>query len=516
MNWLRSRPAWLWITTAATIVYLLVELSFNAKLLDVIGGHSTAQEIDAIESWGRIISGYAVALVFWPTLILQISKRCSVAATAGFVLGATIVVIGLVYVAEENLVGSIAKNSTAEQKARAGNLLLLQQGILDEQIELSGIKIEDRASPASKAFIAALPVLALHIHDLDDKLATDKHQILEAQVVKAYHGSDGAYEIYTKSLRSIWETWNTYAVASNAYDDALAEIASKQANAWREYLTQLGRRGYRPDTLPVYAYSEARKQVRALGVPVTDHWAADDRVAFNRAIERRVMSKADAQFNEGLAAEGLASIPPGYSLTKFAGLEVVQSKWRKQIGYPEGVKLNAYSINNYPTQMQFEKDVFSKAIDINIREQLDVLDADPASFVTNGRMNRIGTDNVLGLIAPTIALSLSFLGAIVHIFKLCALLAQIVARNPIGSLRKYGAVFAAAASVVLTFSFLDTSSITQSELYTDLHEVVVQGQGSGYARLIRGAINAQPVLYEASSFVSPLLWHPNFGVEARK
>ncbi len=47
-----------------TPLYLWLELSFGVNLLDIIGSDVTPEETDAIEHWGRLISGLAVALVF--------------------------------------------------------------------------------------------------------------------------------------------------------------------------------------------------------------------------------------------------------------------------------------------------------------------------------------------------------------------------------------------------------------------------------------------------------------------
>src|SRR5690554_1087452 len=50
----------------ATLVYLVVEFAFSAWLIDVLGGPATKDNIKEVEHWGRIISGFAVALMFWP------------------------------------------------------------------------------------------------------------------------------------------------------------------------------------------------------------------------------------------------------------------------------------------------------------------------------------------------------------------------------------------------------------------------------------------------------------------
>src|SRR3546814_6276142 len=48
-----TRPAPYVIAMALmTAAYLLFELGFNARLLDVVGGYATLDEIHAIEQWG--------------------------------------------------------------------------------------------------------------------------------------------------------------------------------------------------------------------------------------------------------------------------------------------------------------------------------------------------------------------------------------------------------------------------------------------------------------------------------
>ena len=46
---------------ALTVAYLLCELAFNARLLDVVGGRQ-AESVHALEHYGRLLSGTAVAL----------------------------------------------------------------------------------------------------------------------------------------------------------------------------------------------------------------------------------------------------------------------------------------------------------------------------------------------------------------------------------------------------------------------------------------------------------------------
>ncbi|MEG0885399.1 MAG: hypothetical protein RSH52_29570, partial [Janthinobacterium sp.] len=58
------------ILIVLTIMYLCVELGFNARLLDVVGGDVKPHDVEGVEFYGRSLSGIAAALV-----VLQLMWR---------------------------------------------------------------------------------------------------------------------------------------------------------------------------------------------------------------------------------------------------------------------------------------------------------------------------------------------------------------------------------------------------------------------------------------------------------
>lgn len=68
------RFQYLLLMIVLTPLYLWLELSFGVNLLDTIGSDVTTEDTDAIEHWGRLISGLAVALVFLKTWWAQCEK----------------------------------------------------------------------------------------------------------------------------------------------------------------------------------------------------------------------------------------------------------------------------------------------------------------------------------------------------------------------------------------------------------------------------------------------------------
>ena len=60
-----------------TGLYLMFELAFNARLLDVVGGTATTEQVHNIEIFGKLLSGTAAALVVLQLLITMRSRSAT-------------------------------------------------------------------------------------------------------------------------------------------------------------------------------------------------------------------------------------------------------------------------------------------------------------------------------------------------------------------------------------------------------------------------------------------------------
>lgn len=159
-----------WIT-CITFVYLIFELSFNARLLDVIGCATDNNAIHNIENWGRILSGIAVTILVWGTLIMP---------RARFPVGLRLVLMGVtcilctstVYRLEEKLVTHLVDLSTGEQRKEAITINFVTNSLQNGTITLSGLSLTVgmMASPSEKQVMAILPFYILSIDNLDMKI----------------------------------------------------------------------------------------------------------------------------------------------------------------------------------------------------------------------------------------------------------------------------------------------------------------------------------------------------------
>ena len=95
-----------------TGVYLLFELAFTARLLDVVGTTTDLDEIEEIERAGRLISGIALTLVVWTSWVLPRARRIGHIPFAGL-LGSLVVCCTISYTVQEGIVLSLSHGASA-------------------------------------------------------------------------------------------------------------------------------------------------------------------------------------------------------------------------------------------------------------------------------------------------------------------------------------------------------------------------------------------------------------------
>ena len=91
-----------------TLLYLMVEMGFNARLLDVVGGLASRHQVESIEFYGRLIAGTAVALLGLG-MVLKKSLRLGWSRLRTTIWAALVIVgcIGTTYFAQLALVNHL-------------------------------------------------------------------------------------------------------------------------------------------------------------------------------------------------------------------------------------------------------------------------------------------------------------------------------------------------------------------------------------------------------------------------
>jgi hypothetical protein len=507
----QPRAGWVWLMAIITGAYLMIECGFNSRLLDVVGGMPDHQTVEAIETYGRAISGFAVALMFWPGLlkkgIAQGRHWLHTGLRLAFVSG---IVIAVVYRGELKLVDWVVDRSGPEQRYVATNLVAVQNALVARGAELDGLPLTpaQMTEPDGKTFLAIFPLLAFSTNDLDEKIRNHKPAILRVVADRLYGGAAENYNRFIASRAEMIRRYNDdYLKASDDYNRSLGRIGAEQHRAWADYERKLEKKRLSPERVPPLYWGRIGKDVRASGVPVPANWDPSDQTAFNNAIATRIRGETDRRFREGMQRQFPqgTSVPPNLDKNAFFSHPTIQARWREELKYGNsGVVLPVNLPDRATAPAYFQRQVYDKVLSWQVQDRLKKYDAPVATFADGAPQAPLGREQMRALAVPPIALAFSIIGALVHIIKLVLFVLQLsVGRGFMHGAVKAVCVPALAVGLLASFHFIPTSTITAQPLYQyfddrgatlgDGHQQTWYGRSAMF--FVRSVIHAQVVAY---------------------
>lgn len=219
-----------------TSIYLVFELGFNARLLDVVGGSATHDEVDHIEKYGRIISGVALTLLFWG---FQIKKALTSPAATGFLafklLTSAAVCITLMFFGQKALIDFLADGSTDDTRSRAAVLVPISHLLTTSEFSLTGMDLPPEAfgSPEGKTFVATFALQALAVPNLYRKIEEKSDEIFRLTIQGARGTPAKAYRDYEKSVEKLKAVYvDDYHAGVQRYQREIDNIPFRQRKAW--------------------------------------------------------------------------------------------------------------------------------------------------------------------------------------------------------------------------------------------------------------------------------------------
>lgn len=448
-----------------TLVYLCFELGFNARLLDVVGGNASPEDVEHLEVYGRTLSGVAAALVLLQVLLRRRLRSQSRRPSLLRIAVGCLLVAGAVFGAIKIFVDVLVATRDAEFRRVAYNTILLQRSLVNGQAELDGL-VDDKllfAQPEGKAFLALFPFLALSNQTLDERMKGTKDQVI-GNIVRTSKTGQQYYDDYLEAMKRTHTNWQKYARIPSATND---DLQREQDKAWNDYVDSLRKHNWTPYTVPGYRRAAVVKKVRQK-VPVSARWDPSDEVAFRDAVEQRYRKSTS-----GIVV-GRDRIPPGLSFAQFVARPGVQGELREALVLPSGVTV----AHDYGSAAEFKR-LYEAMVGKSVRDKRASYDSDAAQFEYGARLFKDGNDAARAAIVPPVALAFSLLGAIGHFSKLLYLIATLLLlllRAPGQDTldRRSGrlamsVLLAAFAGVWLVLSLVE-NRITRTELFTQMLE----------------------------------------------
>lgn len=469
------------VLVALTIIYLAFEMAFNARLLDVVGGAATKDQIHNIEIFGRCLSGIAVALVVFQLRLRKRNKSGGNSPSGFAIFLVCLAAAALTYFAIQKVVETLVERSSSSFRHASLNIILVQRALVDGGAELDGLEggKDVFAKPEGKAFLALFPVMAVAVERLDEKIRDAKLQLIARQVDQRLGGVKSYYKSYVRAVNDTKRKWGAYSGAPGA-SDMSAEIKRRQDSAWQDYLSKLGRRGWTPSTVPRNARNSVVKQVRTR-VSVPRDWNPSDEQTFRNV----VASQAQKRTGDGSVTVKGIRIPAGLGFAAFFAQPVIQDELRSEMKFAKGLVLQT----SYASANDFMRLVFQPTVHDLSKQELQHYDEPVSTYEDWGKNAERGIDAARAAIVPPVALLFSLSGAVFHFAKLCYLLvttsAMMMFKN--GHKMHFLWVFGlVVCGVFLSLAFME-NQVTQSKLFGYMREQIMSANADGYfgAPLVR-------------------------------
>ncbi len=479
-------PAWQnWLVTGITLTYLICELAFNSRLLDLVGSVSTADEVHNMERYGRTLTAIAAALLalqFSLMGIVRLKKKgvwLTAKASTALVLLICLITGTLTWHAVEWVIERQVTKSTGEFRQMSLLAQLYQHALIEGQQTLEGIPLDSGGgqaqtwnSPSGKAFLATLPVLLSSSDRYRKLLERDAEQNLRDNISAQEGGVRGYYEAWILARGEVHKQFVAY---YNDDMDISETVRLEQARAWQRYERSLEAKRLKTWNVPRRYYATVRNQVRGQGVPVANDWSPSDRTGFNAAVAKSAKQKYLAQ--RTVVYQGV-TIPKRLDWGVFFRLDVVQKALREKLLLPANTLVREeYPLND--KLKQFALELHTPHLNEAVKQQLPELRAAVSSYSAGGVNEKLGEDAARAVIVPPIALIFSLVGALTHLAKLLYLVlvpltATLLTRRswrPVQFLNRHPLAFPVAliAVLVVTFSLIN-NSITESVAYKNLKD----------------------------------------------
>lgn len=487
-----------------TGLYLWIELAFNARLLDVVGGTATPDEVEHIEHWGRLISGFAAALLLLGAR-LQSEARDNVEDPNAFTRTQRSVgfwrmvwtltmctgIMAGVYYGQRLFIDVLVENSSGEHRQRAVILVPISQLLTHENLGLAGfdLKPSDLQKPEGKAFIATFALQALSDPSILKKLAGNTHAIFQLFAQKLRGSDDGFYKAYVESQKEIKGLFDTsYSEASRELNKALSatNIAKRQQEAWADYELKLSRqrRNMRPDNIHRSLWPTVRHELYKSGVPIHNDWHPNDRKGFDAAVASQMRRDLLKAFHQEARQKMKIrnDLDPNLDFNEFVRHGAIQEKWKSTLRVDNATS----DLKPNMSQAVFTSTIFDKVVtrDVRILEQSRLATA--KEYKSQSPYKSIGKESYRALIVPPIALAFSLLGSLTHIFKLFMFGVKVFFRVP---LPIYAGAFLIYLGLMVYIPVHSADNkITSQVLFKTFATKTRDGLGGHYGDFMAGAI----------------------------
>lgn len=399
---MRTRlPSYVPMMAIVTALYLTLEIPFSVRLVEVLGGSPTADDISVMERSGRVLTGLAVAIWVAGTMVFPRMDRngwpLSMSTPAALVAA---VISALVTYHALDFIGHSAGDAPAETRKEA-YLAALARGSLalppdaDHRILATSATIQ--------AFVPAQALLGATGMSIAD---------LSASEARARIGTPDSLRVALSD--AVDSSYGRYREASQAYLEARSKIPSEAEAEYAKLIREVvAKHGSVPG--PGFTTAWYVGQLRRKGMKIPSNFTLHHKGTFVSEYVRLARTAADTRYERTVSVHSAngRSIPAGLSRADFSVHPGVQPRIRRAVGLPE----HGRAVHPDMGRAEFEQHAWRPLAEAAQSRILGAALAPDSEFAPGGKHAASGREAAQAARIPSMAIVLSVAGALLHVFK---------------------------------------------------------------------------------------------------
>lgn len=476
-------PSYAYVMLAITLAYLTVEVPFSVHLIEFMGGNPSIADIDAIEVFGRVLTGFAVAIFILGAFVLpRLTFQNKLLRLAVIVMAAA-ASVGSTFVVLNSVADYLGTSSSPEQRREA-----FRTNVVKRQIAQNGIgDITATNSNDWLTFVSAIPSLSANTDQLMQIANVEQNGMITQEGYRALGAVEVARDVFFQLRDEIGLTLfkefqqafpdreRLEADARTAANRAMSDFnayAQKTVFAWY-WVDKAGKA------------KAAREAYKKHGLVFTDRQDPNNFDVFFPVFRAKYMEKAHGQVNKSIKEKFGVTIDPDISFASFLSLPAVNKEIRSSLSLP----VSTIAINKDMSAADFSTHVYEPMAQNNKKLFERAFVAPAAKFADGEEFADLGINAVKMTSVPVMAILLSIAGAMLHIYKFSAYLIQVLVgrlkRPVIGGFARH-VLGAAVMAIAFIGMGISGNSVTANEAFVQMKA------STPVAVLMHGAIAIQP------------------------
>lgn len=414
-------PVYVYVMLVVTLAYLTIEVPFSVHLIEFMGGNPSIADIDAIEVFGRVLTGCAVAIFVVGALLLpRLKFRFKLLCMLGILL-TTVGSIGGTFFALNHIADYLGKSSTPEQRRDAFRTNVVKRQIAQNGV--GGIAVTNTNDWLT--FVSAIPSLGASADELAQMANVEQSEMLSAEAYRALGSIEAGRKFFFSKMRDVAaEFFVEYEKGMEKYRAVRRDLTNKMNEDWERFNREADKRigPYRLLTSKEGRAQTARAELRKYGLNFAAHQDPFNRYQFEAVYWSKFSQKINKEFQAASIKEFGVEIEPDLNLYGLLQDVGFQKKIREKFNLPS----SSIPLNNNMTDAQFQKLVYEPLAAYNNKLFARAFIAPASKFADGEEFAELGINAVKMTQVPVMAILLSIAGAMLHIYKFSTYLIQVL------------------------------------------------------------------------------------------